>query len=71
MDNATACTQLKVGSKRLKSPALYIALHGANGDIARVHEWATRSAGSASTQITSITQPIERPGERRSPSCPT
>lgn len=71
VDNATDCRQLKVGGKRLQSPALYIALQGTDGDIARVHEWATRAAGSGSTQLTSITQPIERPGERLSPSCPT
>lgn len=71
VDNATDCTQLTVDGKRLRSPALYIALQGTDGDVARVHGWATRSVDSGSTQITSITQPIERPGERLSPSCPT
>lgn len=71
VDNATDCTQLKVGSKRLKSPALYIALQGADRDVARVHQWATRSLDASSGQLTSISQPIQRPGERPSPTCPT
>ena len=71
VDNATACKQLKVGQKRLQSPAVYIALQGSSGDVKGAHAWATRNLTDASTQITSITQPIERPGERVSPSCPT
>jgi heat shock protein HslJ len=71
VDNATACRQLKVGQKRLGSPAIYIALQGSSGDVEGAHAWATRNLTDASTQITSITQPIERPGERVSPSCPT
>jgi heat shock protein HslJ len=71
VDNATACKQLKVGQKRLQSPAIYMALQGSSGDVKGAHAWATRDLTDASTQITSITQPIERPGERVSPSCPT
>ena len=71
VDNATACRQLKVGQKRLGSPAIYIALQGASGDVKGVHAWATRNLAEGSTQVTSITQPIERPGERVSPSCPS
>jgi heat shock protein HslJ len=71
VDNATDCRQLKVGRKRLESPAIYIALQGSSGDVEGAHAWATRNLTDASTQVTSITQPIERPGERVSPSCPT
>lgn len=70
VDNATECRQLKVGQKRIQSPALYIALQGSSGDVEGVHAWATRNVTDASSQITSITQPIERPRERVSPSCP-
>ena len=48
-----------------------MALQGSSGDVKGAHAWATRNLTDASTQITSITQPIERPGERVSPSCPT
>ena len=71
VDNATDCRQLKVGEKRVKSPALLIALQGSAGDVAGVHGWATRNLADDSAQVTSISQPIERPGERLSPSCPT
>ena len=71
VDNATACRQLKVGQKRLQSPAIYIALQGATGDVKAAHAWATRNLADGSAQVTSITQPIERPGERVSPSCPS
>jgi heat shock protein HslJ len=70
VDNATECRQLKVGQKRIESPALYIALQGSSGDVEGVHAWATRNVTDASSQITSISQPIERPRERVSPSCP-
>jgi heat shock protein HslJ len=71
VDNATECKQLKVGDKRLRSPAFYIALQGSGGDVAAAHAWATRNLGAADSQVTSIVQRIKRPGERLSPSCPT
>jgi len=70
VDNATDCKQLKVGGKRIKSPALYIAVQGSDTDVARVHEWATRGITHASPRVTSISQTIERPNEKDSPSCP-
>lgn len=70
VDNATDCRVLNVAGQRLRSPALYMTLQDNNGDMARVYQWATRSAGG-SGQITSITQPIKRPGANISPSCPT
>jgi hypothetical protein len=71
VDNATDCRQLRVGQKRLKSPTVYLALQGTSGDVAAVHAWATRNLSASSSQLTSITQPIERPNEPLSPSCPT
>ena len=71
VDDATDCRQVEVDGKRLRSPALYIALQGTDGDVARVHEWATRGLSEDSLQITSISQPIPRPDERVSSSCPT
>lgn len=71
VDNATDCRQLKVGDKRIKNPAFLLALQGSTGDVAGVHDWATRNLTDDSAQVTSISQPIERPGERLSPGCPT
>ena len=58
MDNATECKKLKVGGTTLGSPALLIALQGADNDVARVYDWATRGRIPESGQLTSITQPI-------------
>jgi hypothetical protein len=71
VDNATDCRQLRVNQRRLESPAFYMALQGATGDVEAVHAWATRNLDDGSSQVTSITQPIERPGQARSPICPT
>jgi heat shock protein HslJ len=71
VDNATDCRQLRVNQRRLESPALYMALQGATGDVEAVHAWATRNLADGSSQVTTITQPIERPGQARSPICPT
>jgi heat shock protein HslJ len=72
VDNATACRQLPVpGGQRLRDPAIYMALEGDGTNIARVHEWATRGLGDDAEQLTSITRPIVRRGQPRSPSCPT
>jgi heat shock protein HslJ len=67
VDNATDCRQLQVGDKRLRSPAYYIALQGTSGDVATVHEWATRGAEG---RLVSIAQAIPRPNAPVSPSCP-
>jgi heat shock protein HslJ len=71
VDNATDCRKLKVDGTRLESPALLIALHGNDKDMARVHAWATRNVDAYPGQLTSITQVIERPKGAISPSCPT
>jgi hypothetical protein len=71
VDNATDCRVLRVGGERLRSPAFYITLQDSSGDMARVYQWATRSVVGGSGRITSITQPIKRPGGNISPSCPT
>jgi hypothetical protein len=67
---ATECRKLKVGQRTLQSPAMYIALQGSDGDVARVHSWATNGLAEGSSQRTTITQPI--PSTLGvSPSCPT
>jgi hypothetical protein len=71
VDNATVCKQLKVGDSRLRNPSFYMALQGTGSDIARVYAWATKGRSGDSPQLTSLTQPIRRPNERLSPSCPT
>ena len=71
VDNATDCRQLRAAGQRMLNPAIYMTLQGSDGDVAGVHQWATRSVGSASPQITSITQLIERPNAPVSPGCPT
>jgi heat shock protein HslJ len=70
VENATECRKLKVGQRTLQSPAMYIALQGSDGDVARVHSWATNGLAEGSSQRTTITQPI--PSTLGvSPSCPT
>jgi heat shock protein HslJ len=71
VDNATDCRQIRVNQRRLESPALYMALQGTSGNVEAVHAWATRNVSEGSGRITSISQPIERPGQARSPICPT
>ena len=70
VDNATDCKKLKVGGRTLSSPAFYIALQGANNDVARVYDWATRNLDPESRQLTSITQYIPS-NAAASPSCLT
>jgi len=70
VDNATDCKKLKVGGRTLSSPAFYIALQGANNDVARVYDWATRNLDPGSRQLTSITQYIPS-NAAASPSCLT
>ena len=71
VDNATDCRKLKVGGKTLQSPAFYIEVQGQGNDLERVHAWVTKNLAAGSTQLTGITQPIDRPKAGRSPSCPT
>jgi hypothetical protein len=58
VDNATDCKKLRVGGRTLESPAFYIALQGADQNVAKAYEWATRGLGAGSGQLTSITQDI-------------
>ena len=58
VDNATDCKKLRVGGRTLESPALYIALQGADQNVAKAYGWATRGLGAGSGQLTSITQDI-------------
>ncbi len=58
VDNATDCKKLRVGGRTLESPAFYMALQGADQNVARVYEWATKGLSGSAGQLTSITQPI-------------
>jgi heat shock protein HslJ len=69
LEPATDCRQLRVGETRLEAPMIYSALVGSSDDIAGAWAWATRSPRADG--ITGITVPIERPGARRSPACPS
>ena len=70
VDNATDCKKLKVGGKTLGSPAVLIALQGADNDVARVYDWATRGLDPSSGRLTSIMQPIPSDAAA-SPACPS
>lgn len=78
VDNATDCRQLKVGGKRLKSPALYIALQGAptatspastNGPRARwaVARRSSRPSPSPSSGPVNACHRAARRSQRREP----
>jgi heat shock protein HslJ len=69
VDNATACRQLPVGEgRRLRNPALYMAVTGTGNDIARLHAWA---GGTDDAALTRISRHIEVDGQPRSPGCIT
>lgn len=69
VDNATACRQLPVGEgRRLRNPALYMAVTGTGNDIARLHAWA---GGTDDAALTRLSRHIERDGQPRSPGCIT
>jgi hypothetical protein len=69
VDNATECRQLPVGDgRRLRNPAIYMAVTGTGNDIARLHAWA---GGTDDAALTRLSQPIESSGQPRSPSCAT
>ncbi len=70
VDNATDCKKLKVGGKTLGSPAFYVAIQGADNNVAKVYDWATRGLQEGVGQVTSITQPIPS-NARASPACAT
>jgi heat shock protein HslJ len=71
VDNATDCRQLAVpGGRRLRNPAILMALQGTSSDIARVRDWAVGDGGDAGL-ITRISRHIERPSQPRSPGCVT
>jgi heat shock protein HslJ len=69
VDNATTCRQLPVGEgRRLRNPALYMAVAGTGNDIARLHAWA---GGTDDAALTRLSRHIERDGQPRSPGCIT
>ena len=72
VDNATDCRKLRVNGRVLDSPAVYIALQGADQNVAKAYEWATKGLGGNASQLTSITQPIPSSAARIvSPACGT
>ncbi len=63
----TACRQLKAGDTRLEKPAVYIAVLGPDGDIAKLTKWAeSRPYGGPEDLV----QTIKRPKEAWSDICP-
>lgn len=68
VDNATDCKRLRVNKRVLDSPALYVALQGADQNVARAYDWATRGLDAGSGQLTSITQDIPS-NAAASPAC--
>lgn len=67
LEPATRCRQLKVRTKTLKTPTIYIAVLGRGRDIARLARWAT-DRGRARPSV--LTRTISQPGSRPSPACP-
>lgn len=70
VDNATDCKKLRVNGRVLESPAVYIALQGADQNVAKAYGWATKGLSGSSSQLTSITQPIPS-NAGNSPACQT
>jgi heat shock protein HslJ len=71
VDNATDCRQLPVpGGRRLRNPAVYMALTGTSSDIARTYVWGA-DVEDESELLTRIQRLIERPKQPRSPGCGT
>ena len=68
VDNATDCKKLKVSGRRLESPAFYIAVEGADQNVAKAYELATKGLDGRSGQLTSITQYIPS-NAAASPAC--
>ena len=58
VDNATDCKKLKLSGRRLESPAIYVAVQGADQNVAKAYEWATKGTDSGSGRLTSITEYI-------------
>jgi hypothetical protein len=69
VDNATDCRQLRVNQRRLESPAFYMALQGATGDVEAVHAWATATLATSSGHHHHAAHRAAPAG--RSPICPT
>ena len=64
---ATDCKQLKVGTKQLKRPVMYVALDGPDDDILSLYEWALR--GKDNLEISGLVEDIARPVGKSSPNC--
>jgi heat shock protein HslJ len=68
VDAATACRQLPVpGGRRLRAPAILMALQGTDGDIGSLRNWAVGDGGDRT--LTRISRLIERSGQPRTPGC--
>jgi heat shock protein HslJ len=64
---ATACKQLKVDGKTLKTPTFYVAVLGHDGNIKKLADWATND-GKASPSV--LTKTIKRPNAPAGEGCP-
>jgi heat shock protein HslJ len=63
---ASGCNQLKVGSKTVRTPAIYAAVLGSTGNIRQLARWAEPQLGADR-----VTREIKRPNMPISPRCPT
>ena len=67
VDMATDCRQLNVAGTRLRTPTLLISAAGTSSSLGSLAQWVAR--GDTGDQLTSISQPIQRPRAPRSPGC--
>ena len=66
LEPATNCRKLKVAGRTLRTPTIYIAVLGRDGDIGKLDRWAT---GNGRESPSVLTRPIRQPGSGFSPSC--
>ncbi len=66
VEAAAGCNQLEVGDRRVRIPAIYVAVLGNDDDIRALARWAEPRLGRSR-----LTQEIERPDAPVSPRCPT
>jgi hypothetical protein len=69
VDLATECRKLTVAGQRLEVPSIYISVVGSDGSLSDLAAWVNRI--DTPPQVTSITQPIQRPNAALSPGCTT
>lgn len=66
VEAASGCSQLRVGDRTLRIPAIYVAVLGHDDDIRGLARWAEPRPGRSI-----VTQEVRRPNAPISPRCPT